>query len=130
MSSTIFITSFFVRGHGFNILIQKYISEEWDQIFQFSLKCKTTETSSAESKFSLNLYESIFIISSFSWFKKVDHLLGDTARKVSVFGIILVHNFPHSDWIQTRITSNTDTFYVVGEYVSMLLLTRHECGIN
>ena len=36
-----------------------------------------------------------------------------TARKVSVLGVILVHIFPHSDWIRTRITSNTDTFYVV-----------------
>ena len=30
--------------------------------------------------------------------------------KVSVFGFILVHIFPHSDWIRTRITPNMDTF--------------------
>ena len=50
-----------------------------------------------------------------------------TAWKVSVFGVILVRIFPHSDWIgrdtsispylvrmrgiRTRITPNTDTFY-------------------
>ena len=36
-----------------------------------------------------------------------------TAWKVSIFGFILVHIFPHSDWIQTRITPNTDIFYAV-----------------
>ena len=52
-----------------------------------------------------------------------------TAWKVSVFGVILVRIFPHSDWIrrdteyfsiqskwgkmQTRITPNTNTFYAV-----------------
>ena len=34
-----------------------------------------------------------------------------TVRKVSLFGVILVRIFPHSDWIRTRITPNTDTFY-------------------
>ena len=44
-----------------------------------------------------------------------------TARKVSVFGVILLHIFLHSDWIRsiqsecgkmlTRITLNTDTLY-------------------
>ena len=54
----------------------------------------------------------------------------DTAWKVSVFGVILVHIFSHWDWIRrdtdaecrysvqtrkmrTRITPNTDTFYAV-----------------
>ena len=54
----------------------------------------------------------------------------DTAWKVSVFGVILVRIFPHSDWIwkdlsvslriqsecgkiRTRITRNMDTFYEV-----------------
>ena len=32
---------------------------------------------------------------------------------VSIFGVILVCIFPHSDWIQTRISSNMDTFYAV-----------------
>ena len=43
-----------------------------------------------------------------------------TAQKVSVFGVILVRIFPHSDHIQskygkmrTRITPNKDTFYTV-----------------
>ena len=36
-----------------------------------------------------------------------------TACKVSVFGVILVRLLPHSDWIWTRITLNTDTFYAV-----------------
>ena len=30
---------------------------------------------------------------------------------MSVFGLILVRILPHSDWIRTRITPNTDTFY-------------------
>ena len=39
---------------------------------------------------------------------------------MSVFGVILVHIFPHSDWIQrdmrenaTRVTPNSDTFHAV-----------------
>ena len=27
----------FLGGHGFNILINKYFSQEWEQIYQFSL---------------------------------------------------------------------------------------------
>ena len=30
----------FLGGHGFNILIHKYLSEEWEQIYQFSFKVK------------------------------------------------------------------------------------------
>ena len=37
----------FLGGHGFNILIYKYFSEEWEQIYEFSLKSKTTEGNSA-----------------------------------------------------------------------------------
>ena len=35
----------FLGGHGFNILIHKYynVSEEREQIYQFSLKSKTAE---------------------------------------------------------------------------------------
>ena len=36
-----------------------------------------------------------------------------TAWKVSVFGVILVRIFSNSDWIQTRVTPNMDTFYAV-----------------
>ena len=36
-----------------------------------------------------------------------------TAWKVFVFGVILVRIFPHSDWIRTRLTLNTNTFYAV-----------------
>ena len=32
---------------------------------------------------------------------------------MSIFGVILVRIFPYSDWIRTRITQNTDTFYSV-----------------
>ena len=35
----------------FNILIQKYFSEEWEQIYQFSLKSKTTGGNSATISF-------------------------------------------------------------------------------
>ena len=34
-------------------------------------------------------------------------------EKVSVFGVFLARIFPHSNWIRTRKTPNTDTFYVV-----------------
>ena len=36
-----------------------------------------------------------------------------TAWKLSIFGVILVRIFPHLDWLQTRITPNTDNFYAV-----------------
>ena len=32
---------------------------------------------------------------------------------MSVFGVVLVRIFPHSDWIRTRIIPNMDTFYTV-----------------
>ena len=51
-------------------------------------------------------------------------------KKVSVFGVILVLIFPHSDWIRrdtriqsecgkmrTRIPPNTDTFYAVCKFI-------------
>ena len=42
----------FLGGHGFIILIiLKYFSEEWEQIYQFSLKNKTTEGNSAATYF-------------------------------------------------------------------------------
>ena len=44
-----------------------------------------------------------------SWWKLMVALI-NTAWKVSVFGVIPVCIFPHSDWIRTRITPNTDTF--------------------
>ena len=34
---------------------------------------------------------------------------------MSVFGVILERIFPHSDWIRTRITPNTYTFYAVSD---------------
>ena len=37
----------FLGGCGFKMLIHKYFSEEWERIFQFSLKIKTTEDNSA-----------------------------------------------------------------------------------
>ena len=39
MNSTIFINKSpkFLGGRGFDILIQKYFSEEWEQIYQFEL---------------------------------------------------------------------------------------------
>ena len=33
----------FLEGHGFNNLIYKYFSDEWEQIYLFGLKSKTTE---------------------------------------------------------------------------------------
>ena len=30
----------FLEGHGFNILIQKYVSEEWKQIYSLVLEAK------------------------------------------------------------------------------------------
>ena len=42
--------------------------------------------------------------------------MSGTAWKVSVFGVILVRIFPHSDWIRNRITPNTDPFYAVWKF--------------
>ena len=39
---------------GINILIQKYFSEEWEQIHQFNFKRKTTEGNVACQKYFLN----------------------------------------------------------------------------
>ena len=71
------------------------------------------------------------------WFLQTDLQIGTlvtftlcivtpTAWKVSIFGVILVRIFSHSDWcgvslriqskcgkMRTRVTLNTDTFYVV-----------------
>ena len=52
-----------------------------------------------------------------------DWILG-TVLKVSVFGIILVRIFPHSEWI----TPNTDTFYAVGSLI--LSKNRQESGYD
>ena len=77
MNSTIFINKHLrcFGDHGFNIFIQKYLSEEWEQIYQFSLKNKTTGGKSAAINFPWILYESIlqslFVISSFSLFMKL-----------------------------------------------------------
>ena len=36
----------FLGGDRFNILIHKYFSEEWEQIYKYSLKSKTAEGNS------------------------------------------------------------------------------------
>ena len=40
-----------------------------------------------------------------------------TAYKMSVFGVILAHILRHSYWIQTKITTNTDTFHAVPTWI-------------
>ena len=68
----------FLEGHGFSILIQKYVSEEREQIYQFSLRSKTTENNSVGISFAYYIsYISIFVNSSFSWFVKLSHLHGE-----------------------------------------------------
>ena len=61
-------------SRDFNTLIHFNFSKEWEQIYQYSPETKTTEGNSAVIYFSWTLYESvlqsIFFISSFSWFKK------------------------------------------------------------
>ena len=52
-------TSKFPCGRGFHILIQKCVSEEWEQIYQFSLSSKTTKQSNYH-KFFLNVLWIIF----------------------------------------------------------------------
>ena len=47
MNSTVFITNKFLGEHGFNILIQRFFQKKPEQIYQFSLKSKTTEGNSA-----------------------------------------------------------------------------------
>ena len=46
----------------------------------------------------------------------------NTAWKLSVFGVILVRIFPHSNWIRTRVTPNKDTFYAVKNVCNLNLL--------
>ena len=41
--------------------------------------------------------------------------------KMSIFGVILVRIFPHSDWIRTRITLNTDTFHALGTLILVII---------
>ena len=64
-----------------------------------------------------------------------------TARKVSIFGVIQVRIFPHSDWtrrdtesdiqsecgkIRTRITPNTDVFYTGWVWVVVLSVSAKQ----
>ena len=44
---------------------------------------------------------------------------------ISMFGVILVRIFPHSDWIRTTIAPNTDTFHAV-----LLWFYSQCCGFN
>ena len=37
----------------------------------------------------------------------------NTVWRVFIFGVFLVRIFPHTDWIRTRKTPNTDTFHAV-----------------
>ena len=50
MNSTSFICKppGFFQSHGFNILTQKYFSEEWKQIYQFSFQSKMTKGNIAD----------------------------------------------------------------------------------
>ena len=45
---------------------------------------------------------------------------------MSVFGVFLVRIFPHSDWMRTTITPNTDTFHAVTVIsIEKLLINDH-----
>ena len=81
----------FFGGCGFNILIHKYFSEEWEQIYQASPKNKTTEGNSAAIYFPYILHESIsqsiFFIFYFSWFKKLIVIYARCIRQVHKRGI-------------------------------------------
>ena len=46
----------FLGGHGFNIVIHKYFSQEREQTYQFSFKSKTTEGNSDATYFCLVLH--------------------------------------------------------------------------
>ena len=98
----------------------KYVSEGYQSILEECgvQKCKLWSVTKA---IFIVLIGKIRVIFSFT-------LAPSTAWKVSVFGIILVCIFPHSDrnqsecWkIQTRITLNTDTFYLVISFTFLLL---------
>ena len=47
---------------------------------------------------------------------------------MSVFGVILVRILLHSDWTQTRITPNTDTFYAV--YIQQKIVMKKEIEMS
>ena len=41
----------FLGGHGLDILVNKYFPEEWEKIYQFSLKSRRTEGNSTATYF-------------------------------------------------------------------------------
>ena len=98
----------------------KYVSEGYQSILEECgvQKCKLWSVTKAIFIVLIGKIRAIF---SFT-------LAPSTAWKVSVFGIILVYIFRHSDrnqsecWkMQTRITLNTDTFYLVISFTFLLL---------
>ena len=46
---------------------------------------------------------------------------------MSVFGVISVHIFPHSNWIRTRLTLNTETFHAVHAAEWKLIEAHRAC---
>ena len=75
----------------------------------------------------------LHILCSVSWkicliFRMVLLIKVLTAWKMSVFGVFLVRIFPHSDWIRTRESPNTDTFHAVIDYKKYRMFTYlHTC---
>ena len=47
---------------------------------------------------------------------------------MSIFAVILVCIFLHSDWIRTKITPNTDTFYAV--YIQQKIVMKKEIEMS
>ena len=63
------------------------------------------------SKFFFRFWNYLYTLGALPYLKQPMAI--NTAWKVSVFGAFLLRIFPHSDWIWTRKTTRTDTFYAV-----------------
>ena len=113
-------TSKFIEGHGFNILIQKYFLQEWEQIYQFSLKSKTMEGNSAATSFLVFHLNQIFNQFLFLHFLGLWTLYSLTWRVLSsiiiffnltfislwVYEFILSQELKRHDRLHTRLYNN------------------------
>ena len=102
----IILVSVLLTLNSFHILLLCFRWWLWKNKYQ--LGCKAHE----KLFFTCLVQLSLMILAWYGYIdisrKKYSNVL---AWKVAIFGVTMVRNFPNSDWIQTRITPNTDNFY-------------------
>ena len=86
-----------------------YVKVEAYFLSAFCIK-RPSDVKCLEIFFSLKLQTHRLLKLSYYYRKVLKICISLTAWKVSVFGIFLVHIFPHSDLIYTKKTTSTDTF--------------------